>query len=402
MDPLENLDYPIKVISFNDFKTYSEIPRYNKSNTSLKDIRDIDPSTAFFIFFSHCWIAGHVGSPEWRGFPHPDNLSNGKMRLCISSVERVWRTMASEMPNCYIWMDYTCIDQDADPAGELKQLDKIVQCMDCMITPLVNEDHTSWLFTDADALFYGYKAKEWCEGDYAYINRSWCRMEMLYAAHIPFRPNNNVRARKFEFALKVGALAGHRPHILYGTQELLRDRPLILERLDNGFLTEYCPSKGSITKESDRLKIADFMKQLETYMKPPIQSKYIGELNAKNQRHGQGEYICENGSRYIGSWYEDMRHGFGTLYGANGDTHEGNFQNNMRNGVCKGIYSNGDIYDGEWLNDRRHGYGQLSRTSISVYTGLWINGNRHGFGTLISWDGTTIQRGEWVDNKFCN
>jgi len=54
----------------------------------------------------------------------------------------------------------------------------------------------------------------------------------------------------------------------------------------------------------------------------------------------------------------------------------------------------------EWLNDRRHGYGKLSRTSINIYSGYWVNGNRHGLGTLTSWDGTILQSGEWIDNKF--
>ena len=33
--------------------------------------------------------------------------------------------------------------------------------------------------------FDEYKAKTWNSGDQAYLNRAWCRLEMIYAASIP-------------------------------------------------------------------------------------------------------------------------------------------------------------------------------------------------------------------------
>jgi hypothetical protein len=48
------------------------------------------------------------------------------------------------MANCYIWLDYGCINQDGDPAGELKQLDDIVKMCDCILTPIVDKDWESW------------------------------------------------------------------------------------------------------------------------------------------------------------------------------------------------------------------------------------------------------------------
>jgi hypothetical protein len=31
------------------------------------------------------------------------------------------------MEQCYLWVDFSCIDQDDNPAGELQALDRIVQ-----------------------------------------------------------------------------------------------------------------------------------------------------------------------------------------------------------------------------------------------------------------------------------
>ncbi len=142
-----------------------------------QDISAVDPSTTFFIFLSHCWIAGKIellcaasfppfstplcmpdirhtfchssttipppppscntsptphasgynGSPHWRGRPHPDNLRNEKHELAVQGAETAWKTLAPLMQHCYLWVDFSCIDQDDNPAGELQALDRIVQ-----------------------------------------------------------------------------------------------------------------------------------------------------------------------------------------------------------------------------------------------------------------------------------
>jgi hypothetical protein len=64
-----------------------------------------------------------------------------------------------------------------------------------------------------------YKAAAWRVGPHAYLSRSWCRMEMFYAANIPLREDNETRMCKFEKGLKHAATHGRRPHLLYGTRE---------------------------------------------------------------------------------------------------------------------------------------------------------------------------------------
>lgn len=79
------------------------------------------------------------------GYPHPDNKSDYKFNLCCMGIEKIWENMAPNMNHCYLWLDYACINQDRDAAGELKQLDKIVQMSDCIFTVLMNDESpSSW------------------------------------------------------------------------------------------------------------------------------------------------------------------------------------------------------------------------------------------------------------------
>ena len=66
-----------------------------------------------------------------------------------------------------------------------------------------------------------YAAPAWNVGDSAYVNRSWCRMEMFYAANIPIQTEKafEERLEKFDAGLKYALQVGRRPHLLYGTRE---------------------------------------------------------------------------------------------------------------------------------------------------------------------------------------
>lgn len=45
----------------------------------------------------------------------------------MQGAETAWKTLAPLMEQCYLWVDFSCIDQDDNPAGELQALDRIVQ-----------------------------------------------------------------------------------------------------------------------------------------------------------------------------------------------------------------------------------------------------------------------------------
>ena len=83
------------------------------------------------------------------------------------------------MQNVYVWIDFACINQDGDPAGELKQLDLIVNACDCILTPIVDPNHDEWELKDTwRGMLEAYQAPSWCKGEYAYLNRA-----VLYNTH---------------------------------------------------------------------------------------------------------------------------------------------------------------------------------------------------------------------------
>ena len=85
------------------------------------------------------------------------------------------------------------------------------------------------------------------------------------------------------------------------------------------------------------------------------ESYYVGEWNELDQRHGKGEQVWDDGSRYEGYWKNDMANGKGRL-----------------------TYENGEVYEGQWENDVKHGYGIFVHSDGTKYTGEWIQDAQHG------------------------
>jgi hypothetical protein len=308
----EDASPPIRVINYENFKILNEFPRYPDCKEVVEHLDEIDQDNSFLIFISHCWLAGYNGSKYWRGFPHPDNLDNEKFKLTVNAINRAKVALAPFMKHCYVWCDFGCIDQSKDPAGELKQLNKIVESMDCLLTPIIDEDYDKWDLKDVHrGMFVAYEAANWNKGDYAYINRAWCRMELFYAAFVTLRADSHERASKFIGGLKYACSIGRRPHILYGTREDKLNKSLkIIEPLHHSLLEAYSPLKGTITVKTDYQKIEELMNELKPYIQP-YHVGYTGEFNANAKFHGQGRYNYEDGSCYIGEWNNGKSHGYG-------------------------------------------------------------------------------------------
>jgi hypothetical protein len=66
----------------------------------------------------------------WDGRPYPDNTAADKYKLCVNGIEKAHKSMAPGMPNCYIWIDYGCLNQEGNPSEELNQLDEIMRNAD--------------------------------------------------------------------------------------------------------------------------------------------------------------------------------------------------------------------------------------------------------------------------------
>lgn len=210
----EEIFPPIRLIDFDLFADRTSFPRYPDNQELCTTLDDIDRDHALVIFISHVWMR-----------KQPDNTTNEKFKLTIDGIQRIKAMHAPGMSQVYryILMDYGCINQDGNPAGELKQLDEIIRHCDLIFTPIFDEHPDAWDIPPGWINMYTqYLSPNWSSGKtYGYVNLGWCRVEMFYAANIP-TTNSLERIERFAAGLKYHhASNGVRPHVLYGSKDVV-------------------------------------------------------------------------------------------------------------------------------------------------------------------------------------
>ena len=124
---------------------------------------------------------------------------------------------------------------------------------------------------------------------------------MMYASNIPVVPSKEERSNKFTNALSISIQQNRRPHIIYGTNESVRNMGVqVLPPLQSSFFKIYSPVKGNLTKDSDMELVKVLVKNIEGHMKY-LKVGYVGETNEAGFNHGQGTYTFEDGNVYAGS-----------------------------------------------------------------------------------------------------
>mmetsp|Transcript_5845 Transcript_5845/g.9493 ORF Transcript_5845/g.9493 Transcript_5845/m.9493 type:complete len:502 (+) Transcript_5845:129-1634(+) len=387
---------PIRLIDFDHFKRRGEFPRFPEDEDMAVDIAKVDVDNALIVFISHCWLRGWAGAEGFDGRPHPDNSSHEKYALCVDGITQLKANCASILPYCYIWLDFGCINQNGNPAGELKQLDKIVQSSDCIFTPIVDKANWEMKMTSA-GFFKDYKAAAWNGPKFGYLSRGWCRVEMLYAANIPV---DHDKHESFTAGLKLAAEAKRRPHYLYGSKELKDKRaPICLPPLQNSYFEDYHPLKGSLSVATDKEKISELVDQLKGYMKA-VESGYAG-AKEKGKLHGYGRHVFPSGDVYTGQWAEHKKHGKGKFQWISGDVYEGDWVKDTRTGHGVFTWASGDKYDGHWLDNMKHGQGYYTFASGDYYDGSWVRNQKSGWGKYVYTNGEMFE-GEWMNDTKCN
>ena len=340
---------PIRLIDFDDFARRTSFPRYPENKDITLILEKIDRENAFIVFISHCWLRGWSGAVGWDGRPHPDNPRNEKFVLCKRGILQAWRSLAPRMKKCYVWLDFGCMNQDADPAGELKQLHDIVGSCDCLFTPIVQSDF-NWRFNPCyENIYLEYMAEAWNVGPHAYLNRGWTRVEMLYASTIPLNsPTHGERYEKFAEGMKFQHGIGRRPHLLFGTHELKKALPvIIIPPLSNSYFEDFHPEKGNVSYENDRVKIRSLVKWIQPLVTKGV-CGYDGEYNESNEKHGLGTETYPNGNFYTGMFENNKRHGIGKLQRSDGGWYEGDWKDDEMSGHGTFHVASGDVYIGEF------------------------------------------------------
>lgn len=223
------------------------------------------------------------------------------------------------MKYCYIWMDYSCLNQNSCPSQELgDDLGDIIRYADCLFTPILDERP----FRRISHSFKDYAANAWLASDIGYIHRAWCRLEMLYAANIPIETCPE-RISIFAKQLRTSHQNRVRPHFVYGFTESKQNiPPVILPPLMNTSFQELDPRQGQVSIARDMDLIHKYVEKLLPMMEFH-EVGWKGEVDEEGKYTGFGVCTYENGTQYEGEMKEGRYHGQGTLKFATGNIYTG-------------------------------------------------------------------------------
>lgn len=363
---------PIRILKLETLIDLGRFPRSPEDDIHTCMLSSIDRDNTLLVFVSHCWLRGHSSAHGWDGNPHPDNAGSDKYALCVEGLQRLKITFAPRMKDCYIWMDYCCMNQNAIKASEaIENYDTIIECCDCLFTPVVDPDNL--YDRHSEDIFHCAESEQWNNGSQAYLNRAWCRVEMMCAAVIPILENDSKidRHTMFDAGLAHHCSQNRRPHFVFASLDVDEYLPpLLLPPLLHSYFNDYHPLLGSLSKKSDLVVIRQLLSEIQPYLDAcKIVSSFCGTENS-------GQMIFSTGDVYVGSWNADMRDGNGSQR-----------------------YLSGSSFDGQWKCDRWHGYGHHKDSVGNHFRGDFVNGKINGLCCVEYVDGRVFT-GEWKDNKY--
>eukprot|EP01040_Poterioochromonas_malhamensis_P010222 gene10222-11119_t len=395
----------IRFIPFHLFISHGITPRYPRNSeitVPLNSFSTEDYEASFIVYVSHNWLRSSLEAEGWDGKPHPDTPNEEKYHLIVKGVQNILDSMTDNVKTCYLWYDYSCLNQDnSDPAEGFDHLDTIMEICDIIFTPILDKNDLCNVYTAPPIYDYftDYQCPSWIGQPFSYLSRSWCRLEMFYALNVPIKKDNEERKKRFKGSLRLQRnQLGRRPHFLYSTRQSEKNEPaILLDPLVNSMLEKYHPLQGEVTKQSDREKIEELFQALQSYIKP-TESGYIGEVNENGKPHGRGRFLYANGDIYDGEWNDGERHGKGRQRFVSGDLYEGDWTDGIMQGKGKYSYVTGDVYEGDWREAMMHGIGTFRGAEGDVYEGEYDESRRHGKGKDILANGT-IYEGVYYDDE---
>ena len=87
----------------------------------------------------------------------------------------------------------------------------------------------------------------------------------------------------------------------------------------------------------------------------PKGSKYDGQMDEKDKRHGLGRLTWKQGSVYDGHWEKNERSGQGVMRWSDNSKYVGEWKKDKRNGYGVYYLMEGHIYEGEFKDHMMHG-----------------------------------------------
>jgi hypothetical protein len=401
----------LRVVPYSKFVLANEFPRFPLDDHLVTVLTHKEALTSFIIFVSHVWIRGYIRSEGFVDIPHPDNEAHDKYSLVVDGISKlISRNVLNTYEEVYLWIDYSCLNQNSFPQTAHLSLAKIIELCDCLFTPIVDDQAIDWSYEQTSfGPLVDYKAPAFQDG---YLGRAWCRLEMFLAANLPIK--NSLMRDYLADRMKVAVLDKRRPHFIYGSRESVEgEDPIELFPLEKSSFDKLNPLRGYLTRSTDEPLVEEVvMTQLMPLM-AKTKPGYFGSRNHLLQKHGRGRYVDEAGDSYDGEvshstalslpphpptlcqWYESRRQGKGRMQWANGDVYVGEWAQNEMCGLGKLTCRNGDVYEGQWRDGKKHGHGVCIFKDSTRYEGAWEDNEIHGRGTQTYRDGSQYE-GDFV------
>lgn len=305
----------IRFLKFSYFRLLKEFPRYpdNANYTiPLSAIGEESREKSLFIFISHRWLRSNSKCSGWSGRPHPDTARNDGFKLCLKGIEQIIKQMASSTLECYLWMDYCCLNQNALNEAEVLNLDKVIELCDAVFTPVHDPDYDSWNYHHtSEPHFSMYQSPQFLpnsKNEFAYFNRAWCRLEMFFAANAKIKFLSAKRVTScFTSELLYYLRQRKRPHFVYGTKEYVDIAPPItLPPLSNDYLMDLSPEDGFCTEDID----CEFIQVLFSKLNQIIEERRDTLLEAESKQSVAETKTPSYEDRFQAKERSDEKHDF--------------------------------------------------------------------------------------------
>ena len=183
------------LIEFKALKSFGCIPILSSHGEALASMLTpldcIDHDSSIVIFVSHRGVFDPSNLLEES--PRPDTPSNDKFILICEAVDRIMTVLAPGMDYCYLWIDCTCTVSSSEAA--VPPYEEILRMTDILLTPMYDSSVPNEA-KKKDA----YIAKPWSHGPEAYLNRSWCRLEILMALATTMADSSPLRRSRLSAA----------------------------------------------------------------------------------------------------------------------------------------------------------------------------------------------------------
>lgn len=127
--------------------------------------------------------------------------------------------------------------------------------------------------------------------------------------------------------------------------------------------------------------------------------EYVGQLNSRGQKHGNGKMRYDNGNEYDGQWKNNKRDGKGTTRYASGNVYIGMWKGGKRHGF--GVFhisKSGDIYRGNWSGGIKSGPGVYEYADGELDVSFYSNDIRVGDG--VRWNADRNRASRLFDGKL--